>query len=451
MLNYNGNNEIKKMKNLSIIFLFLTFTSNVFSQEKLEFKIVDKKTYDFYTSQQWDSLIAIGNEALNNNIDYFYLRARMGAAYYEKQKFVHALNQFEKALAFNSNDNFVIESIYSCYVNLNRENEAEYIFKTNPLVFENKKNNSFFRGIFIEGGINNTGDNTSPFFTNHPPDIPWAESDVARQNRYLGGGLNFAVGKNALFTASYSNLNITNTRIILIGPDTLNDNYTTQQNQVYFNMSYRLKKGLKIIPSIHFIQVDYETVFSEFDPSQNKVILDRHNEILNDFASSLSIVKDYSFSSLSINGCYSQLNGTKPFQIGMNFTAYPFGNLNFYTISQVNFQKSGNVKHLIGEQTLGIKIMKHFWLDGFLTLGKLENYVEQNAYVVNNINDRITFRGGIGAIFPFGKLKISLKYTYLKKESFIKTVPPPMARRYIGPPPYPFEENYFTLSLSYKL
>ena len=438
------------MKKL-ILIITLLFSISAYSQDSMDFNTVDKKTYDYYMAEKWDSLIELGNKAIENNIDYFYLRSRLGAAYYAKHKYVLALSQFEKAQTFNSTNNFVIESIYNCYIHLNQDNEAEYVFKTNPLVFEKKKKSGIFRGVFIESGRNNTGNNIHPFFTNHPPDIIWAETDVAKQNTYFGGGLNFAFGKNALVTASYENLQIENTRIILIGPDTLNDNYTIQQNQVYLNSSYRLGKGIRIIPAFHYLQVNYQTIFSEFKPSENKVILDRHSVSLNDFASSLFIVKNYNYSSFAFGLTYSQLNNTKPIQLGVGFTTYPFGNLNFYTITNLNFQKMASFKNLIGEQSVGCKIFKHLWLDGFVTLGRLDNYVEQNAYVVYNINDVITFRTGAGAIVPIGKFKISFRYSYLEKESFIKTFQPPNAHRYVGPPPLQFKENYYSLTISYKL
>jgi len=51
-------------------------------QDSLDFKTVDYKTYGYYVNQNWDSLIYLGNKAIAQNIDYYYLRVRIGVAYF---------------------------------------------------------------------------------------------------------------------------------------------------------------------------------------------------------------------------------------------------------------------------------------------------------------------------------------------------------------------------------
>ncbi|MEY3452181.1 MAG: hypothetical protein RL711_2009 [Bacteroidota bacterium] len=48
------------------------------------FVTVEAKTYAQFLGQFWDELVVTGEKALSNNIDYYYLRLRLGVAYFQK-------------------------------------------------------------------------------------------------------------------------------------------------------------------------------------------------------------------------------------------------------------------------------------------------------------------------------------------------------------------------------
>ena len=80
--------------------MLLIFFSSIFlsakSQDVLDFNTVNTKTYDYYFQGNWDSLIDIGEKALKSDIDYFYLRIRLGIAYYAKTNYRKAIIHLEK-------------------------------------------------------------------------------------------------------------------------------------------------------------------------------------------------------------------------------------------------------------------------------------------------------------------------------------------------------------------
>ena len=63
-----------------------------------DYKELDSITYANYINQDWEKVIYNGNRALIRNIDYFYLRMRMGIAAYYLGKLPDAADHFEKAL-----------------------------------------------------------------------------------------------------------------------------------------------------------------------------------------------------------------------------------------------------------------------------------------------------------------------------------------------------------------
>ncbi len=85
------------------------------AQDTLSFQEVNIKTYQYYLEQKWDSVILIGSQALRQHIDYYYLRMRMGIAYFQKKEYRIAEPHFLRALKFNSSDDVAKEYLYYCY------------------------------------------------------------------------------------------------------------------------------------------------------------------------------------------------------------------------------------------------------------------------------------------------------------------------------------------------
>ena len=132
-----------------LIILFSTIGLSSFSQNPNEnFRSVDKSTYLQYTQKNWDSLIQIGNHAVKSGIDYFYLRQRLGIAYYNKENYLKAAQQFEKALKFNSSDATAQEYLYYCYIYSNQKKEARILSSKFNTSLEDKMN--FQKIIFLK-------------------------------------------------------------------------------------------------------------------------------------------------------------------------------------------------------------------------------------------------------------------------------------------------------------
>jgi len=92
-------------------------------------------------------------------------------------------------------------------------------------------------------------------------------------------------------------------------------------------------------------------------------------------------------------------------------------NLNFYINSSLTLHKSDSVR-FVTEFLSGGRIADKLWLEGFITFGRLFNYVEKNAYIVYNINDAILSRKGISLKYILNKnIEFSLHYQYLVKEN----------------------------------
>ena len=77
-----------------VLHFFLLFTPILLAQNKMSFESVDSITYRQYINNEWDSLIAVGKIAFNNNIDFKYLRQRVGYAYFMKADYYASQKHF---------------------------------------------------------------------------------------------------------------------------------------------------------------------------------------------------------------------------------------------------------------------------------------------------------------------------------------------------------------------
>ncbi len=406
-------NNKSNIKLLLLIFLsFIIGNLETQAQDTINFKTVNDKTFEYYVAQNWDSLIIIGNLGLHNSIDYSYLRSRLGVAYFQKQNYVKAIEHFQKAIQLSGDDAFLIEYLYYCYLSTGRRSDANYLTKTYPDIFKDKVNPLFIDEVYIDAGITQSPDVLKKIPENADTLTQWTESGMTNRINYGGAGIKCVAGKNLMITSYYGYLNIENTKKIRIGSDSLTDNYKLYQNQFYINFSRRIGNGALFIPAFHFLLVDFATVASSYDENLEKVMLSRKTISIQNMAISLAFDKKFSYFGINIFSSFSNLNKSTQKQAGATFSAFPSGNLNLYSLSTITLHNEKSVNNFVIEEKAGCKVFNYLWVDGFVSMGEMKNYVEQNAFVVFNMNEAINFRYGGSLIIPIKNLKITLKYQY---------------------------------------
>jgi hypothetical protein len=75
-----------------------------------------------------------------------------------------------------------------------------------------------------------------------------------------------------------------------------------------------------------------------------------------------------------------------------------------------------DTSRLVFNQTIGALIARMFWLQGSVTLGNLNNFVDNNALYLYNSIYQTTFRTGASLFYYLGKhLTLFTNYTFDKK------------------------------------
>lgn len=400
---------------VSLFIVFVLAAPSLSAQSKLNFQRVDTNTYEFYANQQWDSLISLANKAINQNIDYFYLRVRVGYAYFMKRDYNSAIEHFKVANNYNSGDPFVIECLYYSYLFLNRPLEANFIIKSNKNVLSKTSiKRSILNFLYLEGSAA-----SSQYKKNmiNIPNSPWNEISKTNAIYYSAAGAQFGLGKRALSVISYSKLLLDKEKTITIGNTPHKDQYYLFQHQFYTNFSLRINEQNSFTTAINYIIVNYNTIFSEFNQANQQYDVREESKRLMNYAASIAYKYRLNKLDWTVDFVLSNLNKQTQQSVGTSFIIYPRGNLDFYFSSAIHFLSQSNSRYYIFNLNTGFKLANHLWIEPFVRLGEFFNYTENNAYVIFNTEDKSKYCVGSEIIIPSPKFKFSIRYSYDSKST----------------------------------
>ena len=453
---------------LLIILIMLVFFSGLSSiaATKLDFTTVDMLTYRYYQEQKWDSVIIVGKQALRQDIDYYYLRVRMGIAYFEKAEYFHAVTHLKKAREFNSADSFVADFLCRAYRYTNRTEEAGIMKPAIPGEEKDtaRSKHGLLQQVHFESGYTLSSDRS-------PKDLAilmrsdsiYGEKDLYGNSFYSNLGLTLKVSDRVGLTLAYNYLNFSKTRYVQYGhaealldyisyrplsrdyfysfPWKIHDTafgYHVSQHEAYIGATVVLPWGLRIMPAFHWINVSYkmnpvyhtdsvsDTAYYLYSDSTYHIFryasiqykFTEKDTSFNNYVAAMRISKDLGIFNIAVSGSWSNLNGKTQKQAGIGLTYYPFGNLNCYGITTATGFFQDKDTRLLLSQVLGAKIMSRMWGEANFYYGNYTNANIFNGSVVYNNADIIDYRGGVTLVFEAGThIRLSLNYQFFRKEN----------------------------------
>jgi tetratricopeptide (TPR) repeat protein len=351
-------------------------------QEVPDFKYYDSLTYILYTDGKWDELIVLGNEAVSKGVDYKYLRQRIGYAYFVRGDYYGALSEFEKALSFDSFNQFTLEYLYYSLLYTGKEEYAGLIEKKlNPVLRKTLgiEQTELVRSLELEYNFKYAG-------------------TMLRSNpQYYRLGAGTKLGHRVSLMQSISKYN----QVVEIQQDGLAMVLSNSQTEYYSLLNLQVKNHLVARAGYHYLHT----------LSGNS--LTRGNLFL------VSVASDLKRFSLEFNGSLFSVNKTYTIQSGIR-AGYIFpGRMNFYISSGVSglFQSQNN--NIIYNQKAGLRLLKKVWLESNTSYGKMANYNDFNGLYIYNSIDPMIFKSGVTAYIPLNnKITLWLNYSWERKEFF---------------------------------
>lgn len=389
---------------------------------------IDNQTYEQYLNADWKNLIKNGETARQSNIDFFYLRLRLGIAYFSLKNYDKAVSHLEKAVLYDDFNSNAKTYLYYALLYSNRNLEAYAVAKKMPqnLRKELKINFKPIDKISIYG---NVAFNTAARITNIKGDA----NIYAEDERYLGLQ-STSIGLTHLLSIGKTNFSLTHAYNGFLIPKEKHFQHTNgdtifsfqqQQHGYYAQLSAQLPKHWQIGFMLNFAQLKSPNYTANFDNQNFTYSYVNENKTSN-------------FSTLGISALYRRKNfGLMPFmffsnmtgqqvaQIGVEGLFFPFGNLNFYTSTVVSAKantplSNGAKLDWVGSQKIGGKIGRGLWLEAEGTFGNLQNWVSPDGFNVYNVADKIWAKYGGRIIFAppsVPRFQTYIKFDVLKREN----------------------------------
>lgn len=384
------------MYRLIITIWFILFAFHwLGAQDKLDFNTVNNETYRLYLAQEWDSLIVTGTKALHGDIDYYYLRMRLGIACYNKKKYRKAAGHFTHALSFNQDDPVALEYLYFSRLLSGKQDQAEHVrkrFKGDLALKLPPPKARFLDQLSLEYTFNK-GVNDE-FFENLQEVYPLTAAGVQYTTRHFSNfslSLVNSIAPGISLIHTYNYLVKSNHYFYSDGTTSFHmPNQHVFQHQYYFSPRFTTSSGFIFTPMFHILRIRHETAE---DTGQGYMGGSSQwtNSYLyeTDFATGMSFQKGIGSIDLDLGGWYSKINGADQIQNRLGITWFPLGNLNLYAGGYMNSQVeiSPGEEHVfryIPELLFGFAISEKVWFDLKTAIGEMANYLENNGSIVYN-------------------------------------------------------------------
>ena len=356
-------------------------------QTKKDFAYYNNETYQLYLNKNWTDLIPLAKESINEGHDFYYMRMRIGIAYYELGNYVPAIKHFKKAQNFDNNNPVVKEYLYYSHFYMGRLMEARKYYNYAGL------KNRFFNSIYFEPGIKISDGSAST-------------GDI----KYAFIGLNHELGSHINFFHGYQRLGADLETTIEVpgnggGSSFYRYGYTIIQNEYYASATILLAKGLFLTPAYH-VQGVSATGYN----ASNQVFSGQVTTYLGRF----KIYGGYS---------YSDINDQNQQQVTGGIVYYPFGNTKLFVNSEITNHQQEENQSTITRNEIGIKLFPKTWINGSLSYGDMVNYNELNGYLVYNQLDIMKSKWSVSISQYLGKHMLFINYTHENKEEFETAIP----------------------------
>jgi tetratricopeptide (TPR) repeat protein len=367
------------------IFLFVFSFYKSVSQEELNSAVVEQKSYQLYVEKNWSELINYGKMSITKGYDYFYMRMRVGIAYYEKKNYSLAFGHFKKALIFNSSDELAQEYLYYCYSYNGMYNEARLLSRNFSSDLAKKigtDTKSPIDFVVIEGGTK-LSDSASYYDSNKKTSSNYFDPAV-----YFQAGLGHSIKNRVSLFHAFTYFK----QKSFIG--------TTNQTQYYLKAAIPFKNDFLISPSFHYVGIgsSTESVVTVTPPQpppppgmplKTSTVVTTSSSQSNYFVGSLSVQKICKKFTFSVGCTISNMSNVTQFIHSGAVSYYVFGN------SKLVLGCADYLHTINTYSTLNNSIAPFIYVQPFNRLSIKASYlinsgnniIEDNGYLVNNSPD----------------------------------------------------------------
>ncbi len=408
-------------KTTLVLLIALLFFGGHGKAQKNDYAFYDSLTYKLYMDKDYRQLIKTGKEALHSGLDYYYLRMRIGIAYYNQKKYRLAVPHFKKALSYSDND-IVKEYLYYSYLWGGEPLMAEKLTSDMSVPLQNKL------------GISNSGvlaTSVDMAYLGRTEDIPdnfdFSSEETGTQiipESFFNASasLSHKLGSGASMSHMLTYLYKSNDKYSY-DPDytpasndpyyPYNKNFNTNQFQYYLGSAISLGQSWSLIfgGQVAIIGIPVYSYYETYYRGQLQYRYSQSTTWNFDYAFSGSLLKNFKRFSIEGEFALMSMNDIFIMQPSGIVRLYPLGNLNLYTQSRFSYSIRDNSGTFFHEQKLGFKVFDHLWLEGVYFSGGISGFTLENSSMFFNGVEEVKSMAGGRFIVPTNK-KFSLSLGY---------------------------------------
>lgn len=429
------------------MFIFILYSWIGFSQNhaRLSEYEIDSISYQLYLKNDRTTLENLTKEALQEHIDFYYLRMRIGILEYNAKKYFAAKDHFEKAVEQVPSDTLAQEYLFYSYIFCGQNQSAGNLYhQLSPKMKDKLKKEKPFRfAIHLEAGLYSS--NAESQFSMRdvmPPPYRFGEADATKNIQYYQAGFSGMIGKSTSVFLSYGFVNMNKNDHFFTatnkGPSQTIISYRYQQQELYASLNQNLNHNWSLHGSYHDIGYSSQLPYAVIDTVSKNYKFRSDNISQNNYVINGGVSKQIGYYiKPQLDFSYSHIDQMSILQ-GTGFIHYfPLGNQNFYGTTGFAFSHDSLNNRNVLIQKIGGKIGKKTWLETYAYIGNLKNFNDNNGYIVYNVSDQIKGKYGIAFTFyPIKRIEWSLRYDYIIREASYNTL--------IGP------NQYKTTMYNYK-
>lgn len=414
-----------------LCWIIVLLTTDVYAQTNTTTSSVDVETYELWSKGNWDELIQVGDKALDRGIDFYYLRYRLGVAFFEKKNYQKAVTHLRAARNMNSSDSSLNEYLYYALLNSGWAYQANFLLSKLPRSVQEST------GVQLSNPIKQVYVAYS-FETGPSQTVESTVKEVSGGSGYqllsnghdlFNIGMEHRVFKNIWLHHSYNFIKKATIRHIVYDTEQISDSeLQLYLNQYYLGTTLILGTRWELGAGGHYINLIYDDLVAVSNGGRVVNRLERLTK--ENFLGFLRAKVNYEGWSLGITSLVGNLGNRTHTQQDLILEVYPRGNLNMYSTTVVSLQDNDihsgiDNLSLILNQTLGSKIATRTWIEGFFTYGTLENFTQSYGSIVFNDSDVINQRYGVKLYYQISSpLVIRIDYVgAMKASKFVSSAP----------------------------
>lgn len=394
---------MSKRIGLTAFLLLLMFA--VSAQQKWNYPEVDKKSYELYTQQKWAELIDFTDEARKHGIDYFYLQARAGIAYYNLKKYRKSTEFFLKAWENDQSAEWLQEYLYYSLVYGGRSAEASKVADDFTVALKQKIKYQKMMPLraAVEIGYSFNPDfeelANSSFDEELNVGDDYGEAFFLKNYHFESVDYSHQIAPGMGINHNFTHLGINREEQIFWG-ERNSFPIDVKQNQYFINPWFVLGKKWYVSPSANIIWGNTDLVLGNYNPNTFYSTSVKFSDFIFSTSTWTHIGNfapgaEVNFANIYNEG-FTQLSGWVTF--------YPFSNVNFYITPRIYFKNDS--ENGFGYNTFGISggaQLGPLHLYGQYLNGDMKNFIEPAGYVIANFPGRSEQKIMGSVYFPVGK------------------------------------------------